>query len=104
MLFLIFLLLGSLCQFFRIQFNFSKIYIAIVLIIIAFFRILSFFFIDISPIYFASFINSWMQEGTFDLIEYIKNTVICIIVSAILATAARLVFLKKDILINEEEN
>ncbi|MFR5876112.1 MAG: hypothetical protein ACLUFN_06445 [Eubacterium sp.] len=45
-----------------------------------------------------------MQEGTFDLIDYVKNALICIIVSAILATAARLVFLKKDILINEEEN
>lgn len=103
-LFLIFLLLGSLCQFFRIQFSFNKIYLAVILIIIAFFRILSFFFINISPIYFASFIDDWMQEGTFDLINYIKNALICIIVSAILATAARLVFLKKDILINEEEN
>lgn len=55
-------------------------------------------------IMFADYVNDWMLESTFDLFEYSKNTLICIISSAILITGTRLVFLKKDILIYEEES
>lgn len=99
-----FLVLGMFLLLTYYLFKFKKIYFIISALIMLAINSLPYIMIEKGIIFFADYINDWMQEGTFDLINYIKNALICIIVSAILATAARLVFLKKDILINEEEN
>ncbi|MFR5876106.1 MAG: hypothetical protein ACLUFN_06415 [Eubacterium sp.] len=102
--FLYFLTIAIFAVFIKVLFNYKKIHIIISSLIILAINTLPSLMINKGIILFAGFIDDWMQEGTFDLIDYVKNALICIIVSAILATAARLVFLKKDILINEEEN
>ncbi len=99
-----FLVLGSLLLFMYYIFKFKRVYMIIAVLIMLAMNSLPYLMIEKGIIFFADYVNDWMQNGTFDLMDYIKNTLICIITSAILITGTRLVFLKKDILIHEEEN
>lgn len=102
--FLYFLVLGSLLLLMYYIFKFKRIYMIIAALIMLAINSLPYLMIEKGIIFFADYVNDWMQNGTFDLMDYIKNTLICIITSAILITGTRLIFLKKDILIHEEEN
>ena len=99
-----FLVLGSLLLLMYYIFKFKRIYMIIAVLIMLAMNSLPYLMIERGIMFFADYVNDWMLEGTFDLFEYIKNTLICIITSAILITGTRLVFLKKDILIHEEES
>ena len=99
-----FLVLGSLLLLMYYIFKFKRVYMIIAVLIMLAINSLPYLMIEKGFIMFADYVNDWMLESTFDLFEYSKNTLICIISSAILITGTRLVFLKKDILIYEEES
>ncbi len=102
--FLYFLLIAMFMQLVRFAMNFNKLYFTVSALLILAVNLLSFLSFEKGIIYFASFIDVWFTEGTFDLFEYIRNVIICILTAGIFITAAKLIFIKKDILIDAEEN
>ncbi len=88
----------------RILFNYRNYYVYPALAVRLAFNSLPYFMIDEGIILYAGFVNEWINKGTFDYLEYIKNTAVCVIIAILLFLAAKLIFLKKDILTDEKES
>ena len=57
--------------------------------------------VDISPVYYASFLDNWFENGTFDYIQYILNFVKCICMFLAIHYLTQMVHLRKDVIFNE---
>lgn len=101
---LYFVLIGLILEFIKLLMNFKKYYIFVTGVFILGMNALPYFGIEKSIPLFANFVSEWLAEGTFNVLEYIKNALICIILSVIMIFLSRLLFSKKDILSNEEED
>lgn len=102
-LFEYFIIVGMSMLFFQYLFNFKNVYIvvpAIIFIGLAFFEYK--FGIDIAPVYFSGFIGNFIELGIFDWLDYLVNIIETVIVFLILAIMSRIVFLKKDIIVDEK--
>ncbi len=101
---LYFVLVGMILEFIKLLMNFKKYYVLVAGVFILGMNSLPYFGIEKSIPLFANFVGEWISEGTFNVLEYVKNSLICIILSAIMMFLSRILFLKKDILSNEEED
>lgn len=102
-LFLYFIIVGFSMLIFRYLLCFKKGYLFISL---ALFMVLSIsvYRIPLSPVYYSSFIFEWFYNNSFDALEYATNVGKDIIIIAILIVLDRLVFSRKDIILNEEQD
>lgn len=102
-LFECFILVGMSMQFFQYLFNFKNAYIVATAILFCALSIgETTLGISISPAYFSSFITDFTESGVLDWFSYAVNTVETVIIFFILAVINRIIFLKKDIIINEK--
>lgn len=62
------------------------------------------FYIALTPVFYSSFIYDWFRNNAFDALDYCINIGKAIIIIAILIAANRLVFSRKDIILNEEQD
>ena len=98
-----FLIIGISMLFLQYLLKFSNAYIALTAIVFCLLAIASNDLgIRISPVYFSDFIQDFAQSGGFNWFEYAVNLIETIIVFFILAISSRLIFLKRDIIINEK--
>lgn len=102
--YLYFLLCGMLLLFFELLLLFKKQYVYIASFFILGINSFPYLMLDRGIILFADFVNEWMKNGKFDLFTYIKNSFVCLLLILIFAVGSRIVFTKKDILLDEEEN
>lgn len=103
-LYLYFSIIGISMLIIRNVMNFNKLYIPVTAILFPVLTSLSNISVNISPVLCSDFIWDWFNYNTFNFLEYILNIVKMTIVIFIFAILHKLIFLKKDILINEEEN
>lgn len=103
-MFMYFLVLSAVMQLLRITFGFNKFYLIVSAAIFFAVNSLPYMMLDKGLIFFSSFMLDWFQSGSFDAVEYIRYFGICAIVVAICIVATRLIFMKKDIIFNEEED
>lgn len=101
--FLYFLLCGIVLLLIKLSLDFKKQYIYVGCLSIIALNSLPYLMIDKGIILFSDFINNWMINAQFNYFEYIRNVTICLLLIAILILLSKMVFLKKDILIYEEE-
>lgn len=101
--FLYFAIFAALLLLTRVAFNFQKFYAFVAIIILLACNSLPYLMLDKGIILYADFINDWMLYGTFDPLEYVRNSLICIIGTIVLLLIAKMLFLKKDLLLDEKE-
>lgn len=103
-MFMYFLVLSAVMQLFRITFGFNRFYLVASAVLFFAVNSLPYMMLDKGLIFFSSFIFDWFQSGAFDTFEYMRYFVVCALIAAICITAARFIFIKKDIMFNEEED
>lgn len=102
MLFFYFALVGISTVVIRILVNFKKIYLLLSSVLFFGLAGLDVFQIEISPVYFCSFITEWFISGTFDAMNYAVCAVKCILSVAAIYILGNILILRKDILFDEE--
>lgn len=100
---LYFTLIGMMLFFLRNILKFNNIYIFAGELIIVFAVSLYYLFnLEISPVFYLNFSNEWFVKHTFDVITYVINAAKLILLAWIFQCLGKLVFLKRDIIGNEE--
>ncbi len=102
-LFLYFIIVGFTMLLLRYVLCFKKGYMLITIAFFFFLTIIN-FYIALTPVFYSSFIYDWFRNNAFDALDYCINIGKAIIIIAILIAANRLVFSRKDIILNEEQD
>lgn len=98
-----FIIVGMCMLFFQYLLAFKNAYIVFPIILFCLLTIAEYTLgINVSTVYFSEFIGEFVSAGIFDWFSYLIDMLETIVVTAIFGIASRMVFLRRDIIIDEK--